>query len=223
MARMSDTRIRVLLVDDDPMARNGLGLILGGSADIEVVGQAEDGAAAVELAESTRPDVVLMDIRMPVLDGIAATERIVRLENAPRVLVLTTFGTDDLVVRALAAGAGGYLVKDTAPDAIVDAVRRVAAREPILSPTAFASLIDRATLAHEPNRRREAQQRLAQLTERELEVAQAIGRGLSNSHIAAEMSLSLATVKAHVGRVIAKLDATNRVQVAICVHDARQD
>jgi DNA-binding NarL/FixJ family response regulator len=220
---MNHGTIRVLLVDDDPMARNGLGLIIGGSADIEVVGQAEDGAAAVELAAQTNPDVVLMDIRMPVLDGIAATEQILQQENAPHVLVLTTFGTDDLVVQALAAGASGYLVKDTAPDAIVDAVRRVAANEPILSPTAFASLIDRATSRHEPDRRRAARERLAQLTERELEVAHAIGRGLSNSHIAAEMSLSLATVKAHVGRVIAKLDATNRVQVAICVHDARPD
>ena len=220
---MTGAAIRVLLVDDDPMARNGLGLILGGSADIEVVGQAEDGAAAVALARETKPDVVLMDIRMPVLDGIAATEQIVKIEGGPRVLVLTTFGTEDLVVRALAAGAGGYLVKDTAPDAIVDAVRRVAAREPILSPTAFASLIDRATQAHEPERRRAARERLEQLTDRELEVAQAIGRGLSNSHIAGELSLSLATVKAHVGRVIAKLEATNRVQVAICVHDARPD
>ena len=223
MARMTGAAIRVLLVDDDPMARNGLGLILGGSPDIEVVGQAEDGAAAVALARDTKPDVVLMDIRMPVLDGIAATEQIVQIEDGPRVLVLTTFGTEDLVVQALAAGAGGYLVKDTAPDAIVDAVRRVAAREPILSPTAFASLLDRATQAHEPEHRRAARERLEQLTERELEVAQAIGRGLSNSHIAAELSLSLATVKAHVGRVIAKLDATNRVQVAICVHDARPD
>lgn len=222
MAGMTPAAIRVLLVDDDPMARKGLGLILGGCADIEVVGEAEDGAAAVELVAETQPDVVLMDIRMPVLDGIAATERIVQIENGPRVLVLTTFGTEDLVVQALAAGAGGYLVKDTAPDGIVDAVRRVAAREPILSPTAFASLIDRATQAHEPERRRAARERLDRLTDRELDVAQAIGRGLSNSHIAAELSLSLATVKAHVGRVIAKLEATNRVQVAICVHDARQ-
>ncbi|MGN6160988.1 MAG: response regulator transcription factor [Marmoricola sp.] len=220
---MSESTIRVLLVDDDPMARNGLGLILGGSADIEVVGQAEDGAAAVALVAQTHPDVVLMDIRMPVLDGIAATQQILHQDEAPRILVLTTFGTDDLVVRALAAGASGYLVKDTAPDAIVDAVRRVAANEPILSPTALASLIDRATMRHQPDRRRAARERLAQLTERELEVAHAIGRGLSNSHIAAEMSLSLATVKAHVGRVIAKLEATNRVQVAICVHDAQQD
>ncbi|GAC1385181.1 MAG: response regulator transcription factor [Marmoricola sp.] len=219
---MTPAAIRVLLVDDDPMARKGLGLILGGCADIEVVGEAEDGAAAVELVAETQPDVVLMDIRMPVLDGIAATERIVQIENGPRVLVLTTFGTEDLVVQALAAGAGGYLVKDTAPDGIVDAVRRVAAREPILSPSAFASLIDRATQAHEPERRRAARERLDRLTDRELDVAQAIGRGLSNSHIAAELSLSLATVKAHVGRVIAKLEATNRVQVAICVHDARQ-
>ncbi|GAC1527614.1 MAG: response regulator transcription factor [Marmoricola sp.] len=222
MAGMTPAAIRVLLVDDDPMARKGLGLILGGCADIEVVGEAEDGAAAVELVAETQPDVVLMDIRMPVLDGIAATERIVQIENGPRVLVLTTFGTEDLVVQALAAGAGGYLVKDTAPDGIVDAVRRVAAREPILSPSAFASLIDRATQAHEPERRRAARERLDRLTDRELDVAQAIGRGLSNSHIAAELSLSLATVKAHVGRVIAKLEATNRVQVAICVHDARQ-
>ena len=222
MAGMTPAAIRVLLVDDDPMARKGLGLILGGCADIEVVGEAEDGAAALELVAETQPDVVLMDIRMPVLDGIAATERIVQIENGPRVLVLTTFGTEDLVVQALAAGAGGYLVKDTAPDGIVDAVRRVAAREPILSPTAFASLIDRATQAHEPERRRAARERLDRLTDRELDVAQAIGRGLSNSHIAAELSLSLATVKAHVGRVIAKLEATNRVQVAICVHDARQ-
>ena len=213
--------VRVVLVDDDPLVRSGLALILGGAGDIEVVGQAGDGQDGLTTIAEHRPDVVLMDIRMPVMDGIEATTRVLRRPAPPKVIVLTTFGADDHVVRALAAGAHGFLLKDTAPADIVEAVRRVAAGDPMVSPAVLETLIAQVTRQREPERAREARDRLARLTEREREIADAVGRGLSNAEIAAELFLSVPTVKAHVGRLFTKLGVDNRVQIALCVHDAQ--
>lgn len=216
--------IRVLITDDDPLVRSGLALILGGAADVEVAGEADDGAAACRLVEeaggTAQPvDAVLMDIRMPVLDGIAATERIVGLSAPPKVVVLTTFDADDYVVRALAAGADGFLLKDTPPGDIVDAVRKVCAGEPMLSPAVTSQLIRQVT-SSAGGREDSARTRAAQLTDRERDVAAAVGRGCSNGEIAERLHMSLATVKAHISHCFTKLEATNRVQVAICMHDA---
>jgi DNA-binding NarL/FixJ family response regulator len=214
--------IRVVLVDDDPLVRSGLALILGGADDVEVVGQAGDGRAGLATVAEHRPDVVLMDIRMPVMDGIEATTQLLGRPAPPKVIVLTTFGADDHVVRALAAGAHGFLLKDTAPADIVAAVRRVAAGEPMVSPAVLETLIGQVTRRSEPDRARLARERLARLTDREREIAEAVGRGLSNAEIAAELYLSVPTVKAHVGRLFTKLEVDNRVQIALCVHDAQQ-
>ena len=215
--------IRVVVVDDDPMVRTGLRLILGGNSGIEIVAEAVDGQDAVQVVTRTRPDVVLMDIRMPRRDGLSATVELLALSAPPRILVLTTFDTDELVLKALRAGAAGFLLKDTPPAQLVQAVRSVAAGQPSLSPSVTAQLI--AALAHPEtieaeSSRVQAQARLADLTERELEVAQAVGRGHSNSEIAAELFMSVATVKAHVGRLFTKLGVDNRVQIAILVNDA---
>ena len=216
---MTET-IDVVLVDDDALVRAGLSLILGGAADIAIVGEASDGVDGVEVIRRTRPDVVLMDIRMPRLDGVEATGQVVALADPPSVIVLTTFDADEYVVRALGAGASGFLLKDTPPEAIVEAVRKVAAGEPMLSPAITTSLIRQLTARADGDRSAEAKQSLAGLTERELEVAQAVGRGGSNADIAAELYMSVATVKAHVSRLLVKLNADNRVQVAIRMHDA---
>jgi DNA-binding NarL/FixJ family response regulator len=214
--------IRVLVVDDDALVRSVLLMILGGAPDIEVVGQAVDGRDGLVAAREHRPDVVLMDIRMPRLDGLEATELIGSWENPPKVIVLTTFDTDDYVARALGAGASGFLLKDTAPAAIIDAIRKVADGDPMLSPSVTTRLIARLRLMSgtAPDRVQVAKGRLARLTEREHEVAVAVGAGLSNADIAARLYLSLPTVKAHIGRLFTKLEVTNRVQIAICVHDA---
>ncbi|WP_255954043.1 response regulator transcription factor [Streptomyces odontomachi] len=213
--------IRVLLVDDDPLVRAGLSFMLGGAHDIEIVGEAGDGGEVQALVDSCRPDVVLMDIRMPAVDGLTATEALRARAEAPEVVVLTTFHADEQVVRALRAGAAGFVLKDTPPAEIVAAVRRVAAGDPVLSPTVTRQLIGRVT---EPDpgrdRRTRARARLAVLGERELQVAVAVGRGASNADIAAELYLSLATVKAHVSRILARLDLNNRVQIALLTHDA---
>jgi DNA-binding NarL/FixJ family response regulator len=214
--------IRVVLVDDDPLVRSGLTLILGGADDIEVVGQAEDGRAGLAVVAEHDPDVVLMDIRMPVMDGIEATAQLCRRPQPPRVIVLTTFGADDHVLQALSAGAHGFLLKDTAPPDIVAAVRRVAAGDPILSPAVISTLIGQVTQQREPRRAQQARERMARLTEREREIAEAVGRGLTNAEIAAELYLSVPTVKAHVGRLFSKLEVDNRVQIALCVHDAHR-
>jgi DNA-binding NarL/FixJ family response regulator len=163
--------------------------------------------------------VVLMDIRMPVMDGLEATEALAARDRAPKVIVLTTFDADDYVLRALAAGASGFLLKDTAPETIVDAIHRVAAGEPMLSPSVTETLIAQVTTQQSPDRAA-ALARMQRLTEREQAVALAVGRGLSNAAIAAELYLSVPTVKAHIGRLFAKLEVENRVQIALCVHDA---
>ena len=216
----SPDKIKVAIVDDDPLVRSALGLMLGGQADIEVVGEATDGQEALSLVRTSAPDVVLMDIRMPRVNGLDATRRVLADGQPTRVIVLTTFGADEYVVDALAAGADGFLLKDTPPPEIVAAIRAVSAGEPILSPRATRTLITRLRAEPTGDRAAAAGRRLEALTEREHEVALAVGRGLSNAEIAKELYLSIPTVKAHVSRLFDKLGATNRVQIAITVHDA---
>lgn len=217
---MTPHAIRVLLADDDALVRAGLALILGGSATIEVVGEAANGQEAVDAVRTGDVDVVLMDIRMPVMDGIAATSAVLALPSPAKVIVLTTFDADEYVVRALAAGANGFLLKDTPPGDIVDAISRVVAGEPMLSPTITEQLIRQVTDAAPGLRAGQALARVAALTDREKEVSVAIGRGASNAEIAASLHMSVATVKAHISHIFTKLDATNRVQVAIAMYEA---
>lgn len=212
--------VRVLLVDDDALVRAGLRMILSSAEDLEVVGEADDGARAVAAVRNHRPDVVLMDIRMAEMDGIAATAALRRLEPAPHVVVLTTFQADEQVVGALRAGASGFLVKDTPPLDIINAVRLVAAGDAIISPSATRTLLAHFGDTEATVRRQAAAARLATLTDREREVATAVGSGASNAEVAAQLFMSEATVKAHVSRLLTKLDVGNRVQVAILVHDA---
>ncbi|GAA3377400.1 response regulator transcription factor [Streptomyces sannanensis] len=212
--------IRLLIVDDDPLVRAGLALMLGGAEDIEIVGEAADGSEVTELAERLVPDVVLMDIRMPVMDGLTATEALRRRDSAPEVVVLTTFHADEQVLRALRAGAAGFVLKDTPPAEIVDAVRRVAAGEPVLSPAVTRQLMSHVTEHGHTERAARARRRLAELAEREREVAVAVGRGRSNAEIAASLYVSVPTVKTHVSRILAKLGLNNRVQIALLAHDA---
>ncbi len=212
--------VRVLLVDDDALVRAGLRIILSSADDLEVVGEADDGARAVAAVRAHRPDVVLMDLRMTEMDGITATAALRGLDPAPQVIVLTTFQADEQVMSALRAGASGFLVKDTPPADIINAVRLVASGEAIISPSVTRTLLSHFGHGQASDRHRAAAQRLAGLTEREREVATAIGTGASNAEIAAGLFLSEATVKAHVSRLFTKLDVTNRVQIAIVVHDA---
>jgi DNA-binding NarL/FixJ family response regulator len=213
--------IRVLLVDDDALVRSGLRMMLAGAQRIEVVGEADDGRAVLGALDQHRPDVVLMDIRMPQLDGVAATRLVRTQPDPPAVLVLTTFDADELVVRALQAGAGGFLLKDTPPADIVRAIELVHAGDSMLSPTVTRRLV--ALVAGDSDagaRQEQARQRMTALSEREREVALAVGQGLANADIAAELHMSVATVKAHVSRLLAKLEVDNRVQIALLVHDA---
>ncbi|NKI44129.1 response regulator [Streptomyces physcomitrii] len=213
------TEIRLLLVDDDPLVRAGLSFMIGGAEDIEIVGEAADGSEVAELVERTQPDVVLMDIRMPVVDGLTATERLRARRQAPEVVVLTTFHADEQVLRALRAGAAGFVLKDTPPAEIIEAVRRVAAGDPVLSPAVTRQLVSQAVRGQDTRRARAAD-RLGLLNAREREVAVAVGRGSTNAEIAAALYMSVATVKTHVSRVLTKLDLNNRVQIALLVHDA---
>ncbi|MFC7883073.1 response regulator [Streptomyces sp. NPDC057376] len=214
------TAIRLLLVDDDPLVRAGLSFMLGGAEDVEIVGEAADGGQVAELVDRTRPDVVLMDIRMPGVDGLTATERLRGRPDAPQVVVLTTFHADEQVLRALRAGAAGFVLKDTPPAEILDAVRRVAAGDPVLSPAVTRRLMEHAAGGSADTRRTRARQRLDALNDREREVAVAVGRGLANAAIAAELFMSVATVKTHVSRILARLDLGNRVQIALLTYDA---
>ena len=215
-------KIKVLLVDDDALVRAGLRLILSSAEDLEVVDEVDDGARAVAAVKKHRPDVVLMDLRMAEMDGIRATTAVRGLTASPRVIVLTTFQADDQVLSALRAGASGFLVKDTPPADIINAVRVVASGDAIISPSVTRTLLAHFEDSPAVERRRAAAQRLAGLTERERAVATAIGAGASNAEVAAELFMSEATVKAHVSRLLAKLGLTNRVQIAILVHDAAE-
>ena len=213
--------IRVLLVDDDALVRSGLRMMLAGAERIEVVGEADDGRAVLGAVDRHRPDVVLMDIRMPQLDGIAATRLLRAQPDPPAVVVLTTFDADDLVLRALQAGAAGFLLKDTPPAEIVRGIELVHGGDSMLSPAVTRRLI--ALVAGDGDaaeRHEQARARLATLSAREHEVALAVGRGRANAEIAAELHMSVATVKAHVSRLLTKLEVDNRVQVALLVQDA---
>ncbi|MCD0452922.1 response regulator transcription factor [Actinocorallia sp. API 0066] len=195
--------------------------MLGGAPDIDVVGEAADGAEVPALVAAHAPDLVLMDIRMPVVDGLAATKALRARPGAPEVLVLTTFHTDAHVLRALRAGAAGYLLKDTPPADLVAAIRAVAEGDPVLSPAVTRRLMRHvAGGPGRDDRAAAARARLARLGDREREVARAVGRGLSNAEIAREMHLALSTVKTHVSQILTRLDLNNRVQIALLVHDA---
>jgi DNA-binding NarL/FixJ family response regulator len=213
-------QIRVLIVDDDALVRAGLTMLLAGAGDIEIVGEAADGSQVEHAVAEGEPDVVLMDIRMPGVDGLTATEILRRRDRPPEVIVLTTFDADDHVLRALRAGAGGFLLKDTPPAGIVGAIRAVAAGEPILSPAITRRLIGHVTGGNGGERRRHAREQLDRLTQREREVAVAIGHGKSNAEISRELYMSIATVKAHVSHLLEKLKFNNRVQIALLAHDA---
>jgi DNA-binding NarL/FixJ family response regulator len=222
---------RVLLADDDPLVRTGLRLLLGGAGDIEVVGEVGDGAQVAAAVARLRPDVVLMDIRMPVLDGIAATRALTgRAGGAgrggvagrvPAVIVLTTFDADGNVLESIRAGAAGFLLKHTPPEQIVAAVRRAGVGEPVLSPTVARRLMDHVAGVDAGSGSRAAADRLARLSERERQVAVAVAEGWSNAEIADRLFMSVGTVKAHVSSALSKLDLTNRIQLALLAHDAR--
>jgi DNA-binding NarL/FixJ family response regulator len=222
MAAMAEVTapVRVLIVDDDPLVRAGLAMIIGGAGDLTVVGEAADGPDVAAAVDACAPDVVLMDIRMPTLDGLAATELLRARPDPPEVIVLTTFDTDEYVLRALRAGASGFLLKHTAPTEILRAITRVAAGEPILSPTVTRQLIAHIGHIGADARRRHARTVLGQLSEREREVAVAVARGRSNAEISSELFMSVPTVKAHVSRILTKLDLNNRTQIALLAHDA---
>ena len=213
--------LNVLLADDDPLVRAGLAMILSAADDLRVIGEAGNGAAALAAVTASRPDVMLMDIRMPDMDGIEATGKIRALPDPPQVIVLTTFHLDEYVFGALQAGAGGFLLKDTPPADIIQAIRLVAAGDAMLSPAVTRTLLERFGADPEPGTRMAAAAALRELTARELEVAAEVARGHSNAGIAAMLYMSEATVKAHVSRILTKLDATNRVQIAILVRDAQ--
>ena len=211
--------VGVLVVDDDPLVRSGLVMMLGGAPGLRVVGEAGDGTQVLPMVDRHTPDVVLMDIRMPKLDGLAATEALRARRNSPEVIILTTFDADEHVLRALRAGAAGFVLKDTPPAEIVESVRRVAQGLPVLSPEVTRRLIARvAGSAHD--RRARARERLAQLNQREREVAVAVGQGRSNAEISSVLYLSVPTVKTHVSSILTKLDLNNRVQIALLAHDA---
>jgi DNA-binding NarL/FixJ family response regulator len=212
--------VDVLVVDDDPLVRAGLTMMLGGAGDIRVVAEAGDGTEVLPAVERHTPHVVLMDIRMPTLDGLAATEELRSRRPAPEVIILTTFDADAHVLRALRAGAAGFILKDTPPEEIVAAVRRVAQGHPVLSPAVTRRLIDRVAESGRDQRRTRAEERLALLNDREREVAVRVGQGRSNAEIASTLYLGVPTVKTHVSSILSKLGLNNRVQIALLVHDA---
>ena len=209
--------IRVLIVDDDALVRAALSMMLAGADGIDVVGEASDGDEVGPAVDVHQPHVVLMDIRMPRIDGIEATIRLRRRPAPPEVIVLTTFDADELVLRALRAGASGFLLKDVPPDQIVDAVRKVAAGDPMLSPDITRRLID--LVATDNSAQERARAALGKLSEREQEVALAVARGGSNADIAAELYMSVATVKSHISSIFTKLGLDNRTQIALMAHD----
>jgi DNA-binding NarL/FixJ family response regulator len=212
--------VRVLLVDDEELVRFGLRTVLESAADIEVVGEASDGAQGVAMAGELRPDVVLMDIRMPRVDGLAATRTILSRPDPPRVAVLTTFHSDRYVVAALEAGASGFLLKDTPPRQIVAAVRAVADGSEMLSPAVTRRLIREYVQSRDDSRRTAALRRLSVLSGREREILVLVGRGLSNAEAARTAYMTEATVKTYVSRMLGKLGLANRTQAAILAHEA---
>jgi DNA-binding NarL/FixJ family response regulator len=216
--------VRVLIVDDDALVRGGLQMMLGGAQGVEVVGEAEDGSEVLAAVDRHHPDVVLLDLRMPKLDGIGALTLLKQQPSPPAVVVLTTFDTDDHLLQALRNGAAGFLVKDTPPADIVRAIELVAAGESMLSPTVTRKLIDRLAAGDEGDGARceDARARLCDLTDRDREIALAVAEGKANAAIASELHLSVATVKSHVSAILSKLDLDNRVQIALLVQDAQR-
>jgi DNA-binding NarL/FixJ family response regulator len=212
--------IKVLLVDDEELVRFGLRTVLEAAGDFEVVGEAGNGADGIEAARSLRPDVVLIDIRMPVMDGLTATQRILALPDPPQVAVLTTFHLDEYVYAALAAGSAGFLLKDTPPREIAAAVRAVADGTATLSPAVTATLIDSYVERKAAPRRAAALAKVQTLSEREQEVLRLLGTGEPNAELAKQLFVSEATVKTYVSRLLTKLDLANRTQAAILAHEA---
>jgi DNA-binding NarL/FixJ family response regulator len=209
--------VRVVIADDHHLVRSGLRGMLAAADDVEVVGEAANGAEAVTLALELRPDVVIMDIRMPTLDGIEATRRLRAHPGAPEVLVLTTFDLDEYVYEALRAGAAGFQLKDAPPSQLVEAVRTVATGDALLAPAITRRLVERYVRRPAPDPSASAQ--FGRLTPREREVLLLVARGLSNAEIAAQLFLSEATVKTHVTRVLAKLGLRDRVQAVVCAYE----
>ncbi|KIZ17000.1 response regulator [Streptomyces natalensis] len=215
----SGSAIRVLLADDEQMIRHGVRLILRHADGIEVVGEAANGAEAVRLATEHRPDVILLDIRMPVLDGLAAIEHLVALDPAPQVVMLTTFGDEENVLRALAAGATGFLLKDEGPQELTNAVRAAAAGDAVLSPAVTGTVIQRMLRGGAPGiGATTPDQRLASLTNREREVLAMLGEGLSNLDISKRLGIGVGTVKTHVRSILEKTGSDSRVQAALLAH-----
>ncbi|NJP65900.1 response regulator [Streptomyces spiramenti] len=215
--------IRVLVADDEPLIRAGIRQILASAEDIEVVAEAADGREAVDLARARAIDVALLDIRMPVLDGLGALAELGRVAPSVRALVLTTFGERDNVLRALADGGAGFLLKDTAPGELIRAVRAAAAGHAFLSPGVTRHVVDTLAIGVEPARRASARQRLAALSSRESEVLALLGEGLSNADVGRRIHVSEATVKTYVSRILAKTQCDNRVQAALLARDAGLD
>lgn len=211
--------IRVLIADDEPLMRAGIKAILGTADDIELVAEAGDGREAVRMAQERRVDVAVLDIRMPRLDGLAAARELRSAAPSVRVVVLTTFGEDDNIVRALSDGAAGFLLKDSAPEELLRAVRAVHAGEAYLSPMVTSRVVGMVAQVGQP-RRQEAMRQVEGLTEREVEVLSLLGLGMSNADVGQRLHMSEATVKTYVSRLLAKLGLTNRVQAALLARDA---
>ncbi|MFC9702498.1 response regulator [Streptomyces sp. NPDC056943] len=217
---MAGQPIRVVIADDEPLIRAGIRMILISDPDIEVVGEAADGRAAVEAARAHAADVVLLDIQMPVLDGLSALPELRRAAPASRVIVLTTFGERENVLRALEHGCAGFLLKDTAPAELIRAVRAAAAGDAYLSPAATRHVVERLATGREAARSEQVRARVAALSEKEREVLAVLGEGLSNADAGRRLHMSEATVKTYVSRILAKLDCENRVQAALLARDA---
>ncbi len=217
--RMQPVTVRVLIVDDQNLIRSGLRSVLDAHEDIDVVAEAADGVEALGAVQEHRPDVVIMDLHMPRIDGVAATIQLMRLEEPPRVLVLTTFNTDDVVIQALSAGASGFLLKDVRSDELVAAVRTISAGGTAMSPEIMAKLIKRAG-TRMPAGAHGLQAKLDSLTDSERDVLALIGSGLTNQQIADQLHLSLASVKTYVSRMLTRLGLDNRTQAAILAYEA---
>ncbi|MEV7671162.1 response regulator [Streptomyces sp. NPDC000963] len=217
---MAGQPIRVVIADDEPLIRAGIRMILNSDPEIQVVGEAADGRAAVEAARAHAADVVLLDIQMPVLDGLSALPELRRAVPAARVVVLTTFGERENVLRALEYGGAGFLLKDTAPAELIGAVRAAAAGDAYLSPAATRHVVERLARGREAARAEEARGRVAALSEKERDVLALLGEGLSNADAGKRLHMSEGTVKTYVSRILAKLDCENRVQAALLARDA---